>query len=158
MNKKVTAVLNVALGAAAGAGVISFKKAKRQDSDFKVIKKNEAIMKMFNQWLLLKQEGKSIVNYFKENGFNKIAIYGMSYAGERLLADLKDTGIEVAYAIDRNAEHIFSEVEIVSVEDTLRTVDAVVVTAIYNFDEIEEKLSDLIDCPIVSLEDIIYEL
>lgn len=151
-------VLNVALGAVAGAGVISYKKVRRQDSDFKVIKKNEAIMKMFNQWLLLKQEGKSIVKYFQENGFNKIAIYGMSYAGERLLADLKDTGIEVAYAIDRNAEHIFSEVEIVSVEDTLQDVDAVVVTAIYYFDEIEETLSDLIDCPIVSLEDIVYEL
>lgn len=158
MNRKVMTILNVVLGAVAGAGVVSYKKVRRQDSDFKVIKKNEAIMKMFNQWLLLKQEGKSIDKYFKENGFNKIAIYGMSYAGERLLADLKDTGIEVAYAIDRNAEHIFSEVEIVSVEDTLQDVDAVIVTAIYNFDEIEEKLSALMDCPIVSLEDIVYEL
>jgi len=158
MNKKAMAILNFILGTATGAGVISYKKIKRQDNDFKVIKKNEAIMKMFNQWLILKQEEKSIVSYFKENGFNKIAIYGMSYAGERLLADLKNTDIEVAYAIDRNAEHIFSEVEIVTLEDSLQDVDVVVVTAIYNFDEIEEKLSNLMDCPIVSLEDIIYEL
>ena len=40
----------------------------------------------------------------------------------------------------------------------LAEADAVIVTAIYNFDEIEEKLSDLIDCPIISLEDIIYEI
>lgn len=64
----------------------------------------------------------------------------------------------MAYGIDRNADRIFSEVEIVNVEDTLQPVDAVVVTAIYNFDEIEEKLSELMDCPIISLEDIIYEI
>lgn len=158
MNKKVMSILNFALGTAVGAGMINYKKIKRQDIDFKVIKKNEAIMKMFNQWLILKQEGKSVVNYFENNGFNRIAIYGMSYAGERLLADLKDTGIEVAYAIDRNAEHIFSDVEVFTLEDPLQNVDVVVVTAIYNFDEIEEKLSDLMECPIVSLEDIVYEL
>lgn len=113
---------------------------------------------MFNQWLILKQEGKTIEKYFAENGFRRIAVYGMSYAGERLIDDLKGTEVEVAYGIDRNADRIFSEVEIVNVEDTLQPVDAVVVTAIYNFDEIEEKLSELMDCPIISLEDIIYEI
>ena len=146
------------MGTAVGAGVVTYKKIKRQESDFKVIKKNEAILKMFNQWLILKQEGKTIEKYFAENGFRRIAVYGMSYAGERLIDDLKGTEVEVAYGIDRNADRIFSEVEIVNVEDTLQPVDAVVVTAIYNFDEIEEKLSELMDCPIISLEDIIYEI
>lgn len=146
------------MGAAAGAGAVTYQKLKRQESDFKVIKKNEAILKMFNQWLILKQEGKTIEKYFAENGFRRIAVYGMSYAGERLIDDLKGTEVEVAYGIDRNADRIFSEVEIVNVEDTLQPVDAVVVTAIYNFDEIEEKLSELMDCPIISLEDIIYEI
>lgn len=158
MNKNVMSVLGVVAGAAAGAGAVNYKKLKRQDSDFKVIKKNEAILKMFNQWLILKQEGKSIDKYFIDNGYRRIAIYGMSYAGERLLDDLKDSEIEVAYGIDRNAEHIFSEVEIVNLDDDLQPVDAVVVTAIYNFDDIEEKLSDRVDCPIISLEDVIYEL
>ena len=94
----------------------------------------------------------------EENNYKKVAIYGMSYAGERLLDDLKGTGIEVAYAIDQNAERMFADVEVVTVDDVLEPVDAVIVTAIYFFDEIEEKLSDLIDCPIVSLEDIVYEL
>ena len=157
-NKNVISVLGVVAGAATGAGIVNYKKLKRQDSDFKVIKKNEAILKMFNQWLIIKQEGKTIDKYFIDNGFRRIAVYGMSYAGERLLDDLKGSEIEVAYGIDRNAERIFSEVEIVNIDDTLQPVDAVVVTAIYHFDEIEEKLSDLMDCPIISLEDIIYEI
>ena len=43
-------------------------------------------------------------------------------------------------------------------EDDLKPVDAIVVTAITFFDEIKEKLSEKIDCPIISLEDILYEV
>lgn len=158
MKKGILPVLTALTGAAVGAGTFGYQKVKQHEQDFKVIKKNEAILKMFNQWLMVKQEGKSIASYLKENNFKKIAIYGMSYAGERLLDDLKGTGIEVAYAIDQNAERMFADVELVTMDDVLEQVDAVIVTAIYFFDEIEEKLNDLIDCPIVSLEDIVYEL
>lgn len=158
MKKSMLSVIAALAGAVVGAGVLGYRKIKQHEEDFKVIKKNEAILKMFSQWILNKQEGRSIAGYLKEKGYNKIAIYGMSSAGERLLDDLKQTDIEIAYGIDQNADRIFSEVEVVSPDGNLEPVDAVIVTAIYNFDEIEEKLSDLIDCPIISLEDVIYEI
>lgn len=160
MKKGVVSVLSALAGAAVGASALGYQKTKLHDLDFKVIKKNEAILKMFNQWLIVKQEGKSIAAYFQENNFNKIAIYGMSYAGERLLDDLKGTNIEVVYAVDQNADRMFAEVEMITKEEIVhqQEVDAVIVTAIYFFDDIEEELSELVDCPIVSLEDIIYEL
>ena len=40
----------------------------------------------------------------------------------------------------------------------LEAVDAVIVTPIFFMDEIEEMLSGKMDCPIVSLEDILYEI
>ena len=43
-------------------------------------------------------------------------------------------------------------------EDDLAVVDSVVVTAITFFDEIEEQLLQKMDCPILSLEDILYEV
>ena len=43
-------------------------------------------------------------------------------------------------------------------EDELEPVDAVVVTAITFFNEIEQKLSKKLDCEIISLEDILYEV
>ena len=82
----------------------------------------------------------------------------MSYVGETLLGELKDSEIRIAYGIDQNADGIYTDVEIVSVDNDLEDVDAIVVTAITFFDEIEEKLSAKMSCPIISLEDILYEV
>ena len=82
----------------------------------------------------------------------------MSYAGERLLEELKDSKIDVKYGIDKNADGIYSDIELVTMEDKLETVDAIVVTPIFFFDQIEEELSKKISCPIISLEDILYEV
>ena len=45
-----------------------------------------------------------------------------------------------------------------SLESELGDVDAVVVTAITYFDEVEEQLGRKLDCPVVSLENILYEM
>ena len=90
--------------------------------------------------------------------FRSIAVYGMSYAGETLLDELSESDIEVAYAIDKNAESIYLDIETVTLDAELQEVDAVVVTAITFYDEIEKKLKEKIKCPIVSLEDILYKI
>ena len=113
---------------------------------------------MMNQWVKVKQEGKNLASYFEKYGYKKIAVYGMSYAGETLISELKETDITIAYGIDKNAASIYVDVDVLSMEDNLEPVDAVVVTAITFFDEIEEKLSEKMDCPIISLEDILYEV
>jgi len=43
-------------------------------------------------------------------------------------------------------------------DDELEPADVVIVTAIFAFDEISEELEGLFDCPIVSLEDVVYEV
>lgn len=43
-------------------------------------------------------------------------------------------------------------------EDELQDVDAILITEITFFDEIEEKLSEKTDCSIIYLEDILYEV
>lgn len=53
---------------------------------------------------------------------------------------------------------ICADVDVVSLNDYLERVDVVVVTAITFFDDIKEKLSKKLDCPIISLEDILYEV
>lgn len=82
----------------------------------------------------------------------------MSYAGETLLDELKGTGVQVAYAIDRSAGSIYADVDVLPLESELGDVDAVVVTAITYFDEVEEQLGRKLDCPVVSLENILYEM
>lgn len=158
MKKGVIGVLSLLAGAAGGAigvGKVTGTKIseKQQMSD-----KHLALFLMMNQWVKVKQDGKNLASYFEKNGYKKIAIYGMSYAGETLVDELKETNIEVAYGIDKKVDTIYADVDIVSIEDDLEPVDAVVVTAITFFDEIEEKLSDKVSCPILSLEDILYEV
>ena len=42
-------------------------------------------------------------------------------------------------------------------EEELPEVDAVIVTAVYEYDEIEKMLADRVSCPVISLEEILYE-
>ena len=71
---------------------------------------------------------------------------------------MKESGIEVKYAIDKNANSIYSDLEVYLPEDGFPDVDVIVVTAISFFDEIYDLLVGKIDCAIVSLQDILYEL
>lgn len=158
MKKGIISILSMLSGAAAGAGIVKRREKVKLDKIQKMSDKHLALFLMMNQWVKVKQEGRNLASYFDKYNFRKIAVYGMSYAGETLIEELKTTGIEVTYGIDQYADSMYSVVDIVSVDDELEPVDAVVVTAITFFDEIEEKLSAKVDCPIISLEDILYEV
>lgn len=158
MKKGVVGALSLLVGAAGGAiGVGRVTGTKINDKQ-QMANKHLALFLMMNQWVKVKQQGKNLTAYFERNGFKKIAIYGMSYAGETLVEELRGSNVEVAYGIDQKADTIYADINIVSMEGELDEVDAIVVTAITFFDEIEEKLSEKVSCPIISLEDILYEV
>lgn len=158
MKKGVVSILTMLAGAAAGAGAVGKIKGDKLDKAQKMSSKHLALFLMMNQWVKVKQEGKNLSKYFEDNGYKRIAIYGMSYAGETLIDELKNTNVEVVYGIDRRSESLYADIDIVSIDDSLENVDAVVVTAITFFDEIEEILCEKLDCPIISLEDVLYEV
>lgn len=158
MKKGIIAVLSSLVGVAAGAVVVQKEAVKKTRVQKENADKYLALYLMMNQWVKVKQKGKSIPDFLIGKGYKKIAIYGMSYVGETFLDELQGSKIEVAYAIDQNADSIFSEIDVVSLDAELSQVDAVIVTPIFFFDEIEEMLSKKIDADIICLEDIIYEL
>lgn len=158
MKKTVISILSALTGAVLGAGAVGKRSADKRKKIQSMSDKHLALFLMMNQWVKVKQEGKNLAGYFEKNGYKKIAIYGMSYAGETLLEELKDSGIKVSYGIDKKADSLYLDIDVVSIDDTLDRVDAVVVTAITFFDEVEEQLSGKMDCPILSLEDILYEV
>lgn len=158
MKKAIISVLSALTGAAIGAGTIGKITGETLNKTKNMSNKHLSLFLMMNQWVKVKQEGKNLASYFEKNGYQKIAIYGMSYAGETLINELKGSDVIIAYGIDKNADSIYADVDLVSMNDDLETVDVVVVTAITFFDEIEEQLSEKMDCPILSLEDILYEV
>ena len=120
--------------------------------------KHLALFLMMNQWVKAKQKGKNLSNYFERYGYKKIAIYGLSYAGETLIEELIDTNIRVAYCIDKRKDINYADVDVFTMEDIMEEVDAVVVTAITSFAQIKRELNNKFNCPILSLENILFEI
>lgn len=151
-------IISALVGAAIGAGAVKKVSGDKLSILEGMSDKHLSLFLMMNQWVKVKQEGKNLASYLEREGYKRVAIYGMSYAGETLLNELKDTSIEVVYGIDKNADSLYMDVDVVPIEDNLEDVDAIIVTAITFYDEIEEKLNQKIGCPIISLEDILYEV
>lgn len=158
MKKVFSTVLGMAAGAAAGGYAAKREAAKKIKSMGASGAKVHELYMAFDQWLQIRQQGKTLVEYFTKNGFKTVAVYGMKELGERLCDELKGSDVTVSYAIDKNADSIYADVDVVTPDDELAAVDVIVVTAITYFDEIEEALCEKVDCPIVSLEDILYEM
>lgn len=154
----ISTLLGAAVGAVAGGAAIKKTSIKEVNEMEETLKKVHVLYCAFDRWLQIHQEGTTLVEYFTKHNYKTVAIYGMKELGERLIDELRDSDIKVCYTIDKNADQIYSNVDIVTPDDDLEPVDVIVVTAIYYFNEIENMLSEKVDYPIVSLEDILYEM
>lgn len=145
-------------------GVISYRVIKktiynRLNKAENIANKNLAIINLLSMWLQNKEYGLKIEDYLKEQKIKKIAIYGMSYVGERLYDELEHSDIEVVYCIDKNANNIYKDVEVFSpTEDLDQNIDAIIVTAFTFFEEIEKDLEKKINVSIISIDDIVFSL
>ena len=157
MKKGTVAVLSTMIGAIAGAVGSGYLGTKEIEKKTEKVDKFKSYYNMLDQWLILKQEGKNLENYFIDNNYQTIAIYGMGEMGNRLYEELKNSTIKVMYAIDKEAASAYADIDVFEPNDDLAPVDVIVVSAIFAFDEINETLSEIVDYPIISLEDVVYE-
>lgn len=151
------ACLAMAAGFLLGLRTSDRKADKKTDENQKLAEKNRTQFFVMVQWLKLKQTGGNISNYLSERGYKRVALYGMSYTGERVLFELKNAGIEVAYGIDKRAGGVASEINILLPDDNLPRVDAVIVSETFFFEEVKPMLSEKLSCPVISLEEVVYE-
>lgn len=117
--------------------------------------KNQKTQEYLSDFLALKQKNKSIIKFLKDNGINKIAIYGYQYLGQRLLAELENSDIQVCYVIDRDHSFLNIKVPLKYIDDVLDPVDAIIVTPIFEFYDIKKNLENLLETQVISIEDII---
>lgn len=158
MKKSIVGLISLLSGAAAGASGVMKIMDSRLEDERKMTDKYLSLFLMMNQWVRVKQEGKNLLSYFERNGYREIAIYGMGYAGRTLVNEFINSAVKVRYCIDQNANIEYEGLDILLPEDPLEPVDAIVVTPIAFFADIEKCLEEKTDCPIVSLEDILYEV
>ncbi len=119
--------------------------------------KERRYLAMMNQWMILKQEGKSINTYLKTKGYKEIAVYGMSVYGRHLIRELDGGDIKVKYVIDQNKRESYKGIEVYNPKEILEKVDAVINTVIWDQRLIERSISGKMSCPVISLEDIVFE-
>ncbi len=132
-------------------------KSKKRWIELKELnRKNDAILRVYSQWMRLPSE--KLYEWFRNHDFYKIAVYGMHYLGESLCDKLNNTDIKVMYAIDRNAYKIYADIAIYTPDEKLEEVDAVIVTAFFYYNDIKEQLSRFLQCPIISFEYVLKEI
>lgn len=112
---------------------------------------------LLHRWLLLKEEGQCLAKCLQKKKCFSIAIYGMGINGKHLKADLKGSNINVAYGIDMKGSFLHDDIKIYDLQGELPKVDAVIVTVIDEFPEIYKVLKEKVTCPIISLEEIVFE-
>lgn len=160
MKKSGLAIVAGLLGGVTGAALVGKLSQQVMEDKDKRIDKFKSYYNMLNQWLCIHQQGGSLADYFKKKNYKHIAVYGLGEMGSRLLDELNASEIQVAYGIDKNIDEVFDEIEVFSLDninEATEQVDAVVVTAIFAYDEIREELEKHFDCVILSLEDVVFE-
>ena len=118
--------------------------------------RKQITINMLEKWILNVQAGKPIVNYFRENNFKKIGIYGLGCIANLLCEELKNTGIKVEYVLDRNADKLLYDVKMATECEGLEETDVIVVIPAGEYCEIKEHLEKQISCPIVYVGDILF--
>lgn len=140
-----------------GGVLINRRKEKELDRAKELIYKNDKIIQVFDQFLTIKQEGKDLSLFFKENGYKKVAIYGVGYLGKRICDELISADVEVVYFIDKSVENMEKMLPIFKPEQKLPAADVVIVTPVFYFHSIEIELEKYVNCPIISIEDVLDE-
>lgn len=116
---------------------------------------------VLNRWMYLKHNHKNLSEYFKRMKYNRIAIYGLGELGNRLIDELKDTETEVVYGVDKKIDNTFVSVPAFVLEEisnTTEDIDVLVVTPIFAYDEVVDELKNKVNCRIISLEDVVFDI
>lgn len=109
-------------------------------------------------WNRLKSEGKSIERFLQTNGYYSIAIHGIGEVGELIYEELKDSSIEIKYAIDRSALDFEGQLSIMKMEDELPKVDLIISTVFGDTKDILEQLKSRSKSSVLRLDQIMDAL
>lgn len=122
-----------------------------------------AYYSLLSQVLENKKEHVDMSQYFQDHAIKKIAIYGRGSLGNLFYDEIKDKNCEIVCFIDKNAGNIYFDgddnIPVVGIneKDIIQQAEVIVVTPVFDYDEITENLFNKGICnDMISLEDIVY--
>ncbi|AOY75660.1 glycosyltransferase [Clostridium formicaceticum] len=98
-----------------------------------------------------------VIDYFNRKSFNRIAIYGAGTSGNLLANKLENSTIAISFFIDKNILSSDNRTVIKPEEiDEGFSVDAIIITPVFDFDNIKASLlKNKVNAEIISLCDIV---
>ncbi len=155
MKRIILSVLSFGLGCYCSVKVLLNPTIRELGNARTMSSKHLSMFLLMNRWVFLKQHEKCLDKYFIDNGYYRIAVYGLNYIGNALIEELKGTNIVVEYGIDRSQINREDDLKMVTPEDIFDDVDVIVVTPLNAYEQIADDISKKIYCPIVSIEEIV---
>lgn len=113
-------------------------------------------MNILDRMLELKEERKSLTDWFVKNGYKNVAVYGYGILGKHLIYEIESKDIEIRFVIDQN-RNVKVNYPLYSLDDDLPDVDVIVVCVPYYYGDIIKKMEKT-KIKIVSIQTIIEEL
>ena len=111
---------------------------------------------ILRDWLALKQKGINIAENIMQSGYKRIAIYGMGDMGKLLFDELSSQDMKVEYIIDRNPRIGYKDALVYGLNvDKYPDVDAIIVTVVWDMDNVIKKLDGKTTSKIVPISDVL---
>ena len=106
-----------------------------------------------DSWLSAKEAHADIGQMLLQRGFSNIALYGRGKLGEHFIKELENSEVRIEYTIDKKGMDK-SIIPVYPLSENLPKVDAVIVTATFDYSNIREELEKYFTCPIISLQEV----
>lgn len=127
----------------------------RIQEQVKVLERHDQLL---DRWMQLRDKCIDFSSYFIAYGYKNIAVYGVGRLGIHLQQELNQSNICVCFGIDKCGQNCSDTMKVYTPFEPLPEVDAVVITILGKYKEISELLKVHMNCPMVTLEEIIQEL
>ena len=125
-----------------------------------MVEKYYRIAKCIDRWLTMEENNTGIKSYCLDNNISTVGVYGYGIIGRHLTWLLENEKIEVKWIMDkRNLNKDKININVIGIDEiSIVPVDIIIVTAINDYDRIENQLCKKTTIPVISFEAVIDEI
>lgn len=106
------------------------------------IPKDTLYLRTLHRWMSLREQGKTILDFFNGNDIKKIVIYGYSIFAKHLICELSNSGVDICCIIDKMPTDT-GNIPCLTPYSDIPDSDAVIVCSFYNYKEIYSMLKSI---------------
>ena len=117
--------------------------------------KERKYKKILELWMRLRDQKISVSYFFVQKNIKTVAIYGAGILGKHLYYELQDSEIQVACFLDQNTNKAIEQKKCLAPGETMESVDAIIVTPLMEYKEIQKGLAEYYSCAIISIETVL---